>query len=945
MQLFCKQKERYKEAFFIALGVAFIFFIPFIIYDKGYFFFYGDFNVQQIPFYKTAHQAVRSGNIFWNWNTDLGVNFIGSYTFYLLGSPFFWLTIPFPNWMVPHLIGPLLMLKFACASLTAYCYLRRFCRNKDYALIGALLYAFCGFSVYNIFFNHFHEAIVYFPLLLLSLELLVADNRRGPFAFIVFLSSLSNYYFFVGMCVFLVIYWAVRTLSGCWRMDMRIFGKILLEGVIGIGLAAIILIPSYYSVIQNNRVGGYLTGWNMLLYNKNQRFLNIIQCFFFPPDNPARPVFFPDADAKWSSQAGWLPLFGMTGVIAWLSNRRKTWQRRLIITLLFMALIPVLNSTFQLFNYAYYARWFYMLELMMVLATVQSLDRADIDWSTAFRWSAGITLAFTLAIGLIPQYHSKEDGFTDFGLYNKDGDFYKLRFWVECLIALVCVGLLIALFTYRGNIFAKKKNCSRGEMVSRLRKKAPRFVTMCICLICIVSVGYAGIFIYWGKLSSNDTIGFIIPDLLEGNFELEDSDQYRVDVYSGMDNEAMYLGLPTIQAFHSIVPASVMDYYPYVGVDRGVASRPETSVYQIRSFLNCRYLIDSTKNSSDFDETTMPGWSYYGQVENHDVWENQYCIPYGFTYDMCITEDNAKQYEGNSAALMLKAMIVTNIQKAKYSDVLKSVDSIPGEDFSENAYYLDCLARRATSVNNTFSVDNRGFTSGVDLDRKNLVFYAVPYEDGWTAYVDGKKVDIEKVNIGFMAVLVGEGKHTVRFEYMTPGLKIGAAITGAASLGFVAYILLWYIYKRKNPDKCIAVYPEGKRMRAEWEEDDRLAAEWEEHWRTLALTETVSDTDDGESDKKSKKKKSDENPFAAFIDEVFDAFEKPSGGKKSANKRTTPDDTNAAEPDGTVTAPENQSNIGAAVDGDSLPDMFIVKDDTHQPTAENDADGSDTKGM
>ena len=52
--------------------------------NKGYFFFYGDFNVQQIPFYKLAHEAVRSGSLFWNWYTDLGANFIGSYSFYLI---------------------------------------------------------------------------------------------------------------------------------------------------------------------------------------------------------------------------------------------------------------------------------------------------------------------------------------------------------------------------------------------------------------------------------------------------------------------------------------------------------------------------------------------------------------------------------------------------------------------------------------------------------------------------------------------------------------------------------------------------------------------------------------------------------------------------------------------------------------------------------------------
>ena len=64
------------RAFGIALLAAGIMFLPFILYEKGNFFFFGDFNVQQIPFYRMAHDAVRSGEVLWNSYTDLGANFI-----------------------------------------------------------------------------------------------------------------------------------------------------------------------------------------------------------------------------------------------------------------------------------------------------------------------------------------------------------------------------------------------------------------------------------------------------------------------------------------------------------------------------------------------------------------------------------------------------------------------------------------------------------------------------------------------------------------------------------------------------------------------------------------------------------------------------------------------------------------------------------------------------
>ena len=175
------ERNCYLKAFVYGLCISFLLFIPFIAVDQGLFLFYGDFNVQQVPFYQMCHDAIRSGNVKWSWTTDLGANFVGSYSFYLLGSPFFWLTIPFPSEAVPYLMGPLLMLKFACASFTGTVFIRRYVKDPSSAVLGGLLYGFSGFSVYNIFFNHFHEAIIVFPLLLWALDEYMEKTAPGRF--------------------------------------------------------------------------------------------------------------------------------------------------------------------------------------------------------------------------------------------------------------------------------------------------------------------------------------------------------------------------------------------------------------------------------------------------------------------------------------------------------------------------------------------------------------------------------------------------------------------------------------------------------------------------------------------------------------------------------------------------------------------------------------------
>lgn len=816
-----KQKELHFQTLLIALGVAFLFFIPYILQDQGYFLFYGDFNVQQVPFYQMCHEKVRSGEIFWDWNTDLGANFIGSYSFYLIGSPFFWLTLPFPNWMVPYLMGPLLILKFGCAAFTAYFYLRRFTKTPHAAMLGSLLYAFSGFSVYNVFFNHFHEAIVFFPLLLLALELFIAENRRGPLIFASFICALSNYFFFFGMAVFCVIYWFIRMICGRWKLSMGRLIVMVLEILLGVALAAVILVPAYLSVMQNDRVSSNLYGWDAFLYGREQLYLNIIEVFFFPPDLPARPVFFDNADVKWASLGGWLPLFSMTGVFAWIRTKKQDWLKRIIITSAVMALVPILNSAFFAFNSAYYARWFYMPILMMCLATALTVEDKQVDFAGGFKVTAIITAIFTIAIGLFPDGVDESGNITAFGLFTDSDDgfsTYFWRFWITCAIAIASLIIL--------------------RVLMNIRKKSYRvFIRSAIAIVCIISVGYAAFFIGSGKTHGYDSKSVMIDQLIEGEVDLPDKEDmsYRIDVYDGVDNTGMYLGYPCIQAFHSIVPKSIMDFYPAVGVDRGVGSRPETDQKALRSLLSTKYLLDRSGGedfAADDGKTEMPGWKYYGNEGGYKIYENENFIPYGFTYDYYITPELCDTYtEKNRAHMMLKAIILDEEQVERHSDILDSLDTdyaVLGDDangnpirskggnesisFSITALAQDAAARREETATDFVATTN-GFTANIDLSRENLVFFSVPYEaDAWTAFVDGEEVDIEVVNVGFMAVRVPAGEHSIEFKYFTPGLSLGIKVSIAAAVLIVLYMAIVLILRRRNPDKWAVEYPEGEEL-------------------------------------------------------------------------------------------------------------------------------------
>lgn len=800
------------QTFLWGMGLSFLIFLPWMIVNGGYFFFYGDFNVQQIPFYQMIHDSIQNGNLGWSYTTDLGANIIGSYSFYMIGSPFFWLTLLFPSQVVPYMMAPLLMLKFGFIALAGYLFLRRYVQEQRYAMFGALIYAFSGFGIYNIFFNHFHEALITFPLMLAAMDAFIFEKRKGWLAFSVFAAALVNYYFFAGQAIFIFIYWCTRMVTRSYRMKLTEFLRMALEIIVGFLCAGAILIPSIFAILQNSRLDNFPHGWNAVVYSSQQRYLHIILSFFFPPDMPAYANFTPDSNAKWASVAAWLPLFSMVGVFAFYKLNTHKWLKKLIYIMFVMALVPVLNSMFQLFNAAYYARWFYMLTLMLSMATIVSLDHEETDFRPALMRTFAITALITSLIGFMPVNSlTDKDAELKFGLEK-----YPDRFWAWVGVAFVGLVALTILLCFRKN-----------------RKVFLRATSI---VLSVLIAGYGNLLIGTGVVNANYKDDFIAGYALGNkgvfNEELKDLTSVRSDYYEAMDNMGMFWQIPTIQAFQSIVPGSVMDFYKSIGVERSVGSRPETDVYGIRSLLSVKYLFDYADDKKSFRNTLktneMPGWKQLMNKHGYTVYENEYFIPYGFTYDEYITEEEYNSVsESNRHLLLLKAMVLSEEQAKKYRGVLKHRVDLTEYSYTEEDYFKDCEARKTLTCSEVHFENNR-FTAKIKGGKTDeLVFFSIPYEPGWSAEVNGQPAAVEKVNVGFMAVKVPAGKTSeIVFTFKTPGIDIGWAVTGSGAVLLIVYLLLWKTPARRK--KVYMNYFEDDSYMPDIDMDEELFEEYEE---------------------------------------------------------------------------------------------------------------------
>ena len=139
-----------------------------------------------------------------------------------------------------------------------------------------------------------------------------------------------------------------------------------------------------------------------------------------------------------------------------------------------------------------------------------------------------------------------------------------------------------------------------------------------------------------------------------------------------MDNLGMYWHLPNIQAFHSIVPVSIMEFYPEVGVKRDVSSKPETKFPQLRSLLSVRWLFvpDKEENTA----APMPGYRLYAKELGYQIYENENFIPMGFTYDYYISRSQLDSLEEEKrSSVMLRALVLEEEASLEHSDILEEM--------------------------------------------------------------------------------------------------------------------------------------------------------------------------------------------------------------------------------------------------------------------------------
>lgn len=724
------KKHPYLTVFGLCFILGFLIILPTMIMGHGVFYFIDDYNQQEIPFNIYFNKAIKSGKLLWDFHNDLGASFIGSYSFYNFFSPFAIVLWLFKSSTVPYLMGLMLALKFAVAGLTSFMFLNRFVKNKKYALLGSLFYAFSGFQFTNLIFYHFHDCVAFFPLLLYSLDRLIKEDKKGIFALSVALNLFTNYFFFIGQVVFVILYYLVLNITKHYQFSLKKFGQIAFESIVGVGLGCLVLLPSIYFVVSNPRLSSNWELSNMLLPSL-ANVLEIIRSLVFPNDS----MTFHSAInmMNYSSVEAFLPLVGCVLYLTYLIKKPKDpFSILLIISFIFM-LVPILNSSFFAFTPVYYARWFYMPILIMSLLSIKTLEEKLSIKSGLY--SLGIMLLIFTILSFI--YVKKGHVFS----------YQPILFMIISFILLVSITYLI------------------------LIKRSKRFDFYLLLGTAIYIVLYGNYFCFYNRIMHNEDNQVIkkYEQMREILKDYPNTVRYNHDE-SCERNILYFADKMAITSWNSNIEGNAFRFYESIGIPRHVLTEIRPSELALQDFLSVQYIVSCQGINDEIKHN-------YDIIYNQDdivIYENPNYLKLGIDYNTYIldTEFNKLSLD-EKKAILKKTIVLTEEQALKYQDIVKPM-----------------IDKRISHItNNELTLTHNGFKAKVGVDKPTLLLYTFPYTEGFHATVNSREVTIENVDNGLMAIKLEAGENNIEFTYFPKGLDKGMVISGISLVTLGIYML------------------------------------------------------------------------------------------------------------------------------------------------------------
>ena len=852
---FLKRKKTYLLSFLLPVLAMIIIFVFRGIFPFGdSTFLRTDMYHQYAPFssefnYKLQH----GGSLLYTWDVGLGINFTALYAYYL-ASPLNWLMILCPKGLILEFMTYMIVLKTGLSGVTMCYYLRHhFMSRKMGCTFFAMAYALSGYVAAYSWNLMWLDCIVLFPLIMLGMEKLMNGKSGMLYVVSLGLCILSNYYISIMICIFMVIYFfCMNVLLGVDSADTFLVRGIrfTIYSMIAGGLAAVTLLPEIFAL--------------QLTASSDISFPHTAQQYFTIIDMFARQMPIVETEQgldHWPNiYAGamvflLLPLYYMNQGIR---IKDKVLNGVLMVFFFLSFSINMLNFIWHGFHYPNSLpcrQSFIYIFLILSMSCETYIKRKELSLKQ-------INIAAALAIGfiLLAQKLVTDDAIKWYTFYVTllfvllyygfiYGDRLRkfdrdIAFIVACFVLFMelCINMAVTSVTTTSRVTYTADNADVRSLVSEVREKDKSFYR----------------FEKMTRKTKDDGAWMNFPSV----------SLFSSTAYSACSSFFKEMGMEASTNAYSITgstPLMNMLFSVKYGIYSQEPEAPEetaleyvdekgdTSLYRNIYSLPLGYILSDDELKNWFTDMGTPALaqnSLCTALQADSVLTNvlgtfdgkTYSftagIPgeyYAYVNDRSIKEVNVDYGYRNKKTNNVDRGFFIELGYLNPGETVTLKNETNEKSMDADIYYFDYSALKEVyeKLNdetwNLKTWEDTFLSGEITAKTGGIMMTSIPYDEGWTAYVDGEKTELVKVKDTFVGVRVGAGTHTVEMRFFPRGLKAGILIS---VLSLIALFIIRFITKRYGV--IDRIFPEKK---TEEEYEYYLDDEYSESSEVRELTE------------------------------------------------------------------------------------------------------------
>lgn len=835
---------------------------------------------QYYPFFQQLHEKLRhGGSLLFTWDSGLGSNFLPILSYYA-ASPLNLLAALVPDSLLREAFTVNLLLKIGCAGGFFALFLKGTFRRNDFSLcIFSVMYALCSYLLGYYWNVIWVDTVALLPLVVLGMVQLVRDGKYRLYVIALGLSLFTNFYIGMFTCIFAVL--AYPCLCVFYLKPRHLAGRtlmMLVASLLGGGLAAVLLIPTYLALQLTHSVDNvFPTGWEFY-ENWRNLFVNLIS-YHEPTSKDGLP----------NLACGMLPLV----LIGPFLRARKIRIREKVAAVLVLAFLLV-SCNVNILNYLWHGMHFpnmlpFRFSFLFSFVLLTLAYRAfQLLLEERFRiWDIAAMLVLAAAVFLcsysVQENHAVYWSFATAVLYVLIALLYFRKIFTPRLMyAALSVVLAFEMFQnvklgtetvstsdypsypssqqyvefleqkideQTGDSFARTEMSNWFTLndpalynyhgLSQFSSTANESVTSFLHALGLPASEAGNRYYYAG--GSPITNWFTgIQYLICRTGSLLDTAHWQMLSMEGTSTAYQNsYGLPV----GFVAERSLADYE---GNPNGNPFENQNELFRFATGIQEPLFtpVDVRDVGHEGVEVTRGGYGIYtyqvdaaaeSRILRYNYQTQTEANLYGYlstsnTASVTVYKDDNYQgsyslsrqpyifpmgtYQGNETA----SLSATLNEEASAGGVTVYVYQL-NEALLEKAYQM----LSAGGVNVTEYSDTK-LCGTVNAQKDGLCYFSIPDDSGWSVQVDGETVSSVKVGGAMLAVPVTAGTHTIRLTYCPPGFPAGAAI----SAGSIAVLILLYVWERKRKKPLLQPVPaQVVSAQAETQEEPEVQLEQE----------------------------------------------------------------------------------------------------------------------